>query len=81
MPPTAVYCHRCGWKGRRRPGDCACYDEWAIGCACVWGRCPKCDQKVQTRSPTSLRRESRRIDEWLDSPDGRACMAELEAAK
>ena len=79
MPPTAVYCLCCGWSGRRRPGDCACYDEWAMTCSCKWGRCPKCDTQVTTTSPTQARREAAELRAWLDSPDGLECMAELNA--
>jgi hypothetical protein len=24
------------------PGECACYDEYALYCHCVWRFCPKC---------------------------------------
>ena len=38
----------CGWRGRRvnRSDDCACYDEWALSCACAWGYCPRCKGRV-----------------------------------
>ena len=36
----------CGWRGKRKPGTCACYDEYALYCNCLWGVCPKCGSKV-----------------------------------
>lgn len=48
MRPTPVICPSCKWRGRRLPGECACYDEWAMYCACTWGYCPKCSGRVVT---------------------------------
>lgn len=38
----------CGWRGRRVPRECACYDEYALYCHCVRGYCPKCKGVVYT---------------------------------
>jgi hypothetical protein len=38
----------CGWRGKRVPHGCACYDEYAMYCRCRWGSCPKCDGRVFT---------------------------------
>ncbi len=43
--PTTVACI-CGWRGRRCPGECACYDEWSLYCCCTWGFCPLCLRHV-----------------------------------
>lgn len=62
-----VYCWRCGWKGRRVPGECACYDEWAIYCACTFGYCSKCPELTSrlhvTRPPTPQKRPARPLDD------------------
>lgn len=42
---TTVKC-LCGWRGRRVRGECMCYDEWALSCACAWGYCPRCQGRV-----------------------------------
>ena len=42
---TAVKCF-CGWRGKRVKGECTCYDEYAMYCACAWGYCPKCGGRV-----------------------------------
>lgn len=41
-----VKCGACGWRGKRVIGECACYDEYALYCACTWGVCPKCGNRV-----------------------------------
>lgn len=58
-PRLAVYCNACGWKGRRVAGDCACYDEWAMYCSCVWGLCPKCKYKVSLTKAVPFDRSRR----------------------
>ena len=72
---VGVYCHSCGWSGRRVKGECACYDEWAMYCACSWGHCPKCSKRVTTTSPARQSRLDAQTDAFLASPEGRALMA------
>lgn len=43
-----VICTHCRWAGYRKPGECACYDEWALYCHCRWGYCPRCGRPVTT---------------------------------
>lgn len=59
--PVSVACGVCEWKGKRRPKECCCYDEFAMYCACLWGHCPRCNGRVCTAETMKLWSEQARI--------------------
>lgn len=63
---TQVYCLSCAWRGKRRSGECACYDDDALYCRCTWGSCPRCGSRVSTRSPVKLRQEQEEVDAMIE---------------
>ncbi len=78
MTAVPVSCP-CGWRGRRKPGACACYDEWAMYCRCTWGSCLKCGGRVEPVAWRRLCRETaRRTKAWISSAEGRETMRELD---
>jgi hypothetical protein len=76
--PT-VYC-MCGWRGRRKTRECACYDENAMYCSCMLGLCPKCRGRLCRTSPAQDAREFAQAEAWCASEEGRAAIASLTGA-
>lgn len=66
----------CGWRGRRVPGECACYDEYASYCNCTLGTCPKCGHRVYT---AEYIREIKREDEKMQRMEEDGAMDQILA--
>lgn len=62
----------CGFKTRRVQGECACYDEWAMSCCCLWGKCPNGHRLIPTKELKELVKIEKETDEfwkrhkWVD---------------
>lgn len=61
-----VVCTSCGWRGRRIRSECWCDDSYGrSSCACRWGVCPKCSNRVSLLADIrEAEKEYRRMKEW-----------------